>query len=314
MQGRRTTATLVGGAAAILAAGALLLADAAMRGWAVMPHDPIPAPEGWFQHLTRAVADDVTPIFWAAYLFLMDGLLVRLTGTSPARENPRRFAVCCIASIPLWVVFDWINFDFIHAWDYYGLPENFWHRNLGYAVAFAAITPAMLMTADLLRAIGLPELRGRPYRIRFTDRAALVVFGVAALAYPIFVAEPKGSLTLWLSFILLLDPINYRFDAPSLIGDWWEGRWGRTVALMAGGGICGLWWESWNWFATTKWTYDLPFLGPFEAYRYFEMPLVGFLGFLPFGPECWVMFNSVVLVLGVLGVRGIGQPDPKSCV
>src|SRR3546814_8114117 len=103
--------------------------------------------------------------------------------------------------------------------------------------------------------------------------------------------------------------------APSLIGDWREGRWGRTLALMAGGGICGLWWESWNWFATTKWTYDLPFLGAAEAYRYFEMPLIGFMGFLTFGPECWVMFNSDVLLLGRLGVRGIGPSrDTAHCV
>jgi len=314
LQRGRTTASLVGGAVVIAAAGVLLLADAAMRGWAVMPHDPIPAPQGWFQHLARAVANDVTPIFWAAYLFLLDGLLVRLRGTSPARENPGRFLVCCVASIPIWVVFDWVNFEYMMAWDYHGLSENFWHRNLGYAVAFGAITPAMLMSAEVVRALGFPEVRLRPLTIGRTGRTVMIVLGAAALVFPIAVADPVGSLTLWLSFWLLLDPINHRFGAPSLIGDWAAGRWGRTFALALGGGICGLWWESWNWFALTKWTYHLPFLGPLEQHRYFEMPLAGFLGFFPFGPECWVMFNSAVLLLGALGVRGLTPPpEPAYC-
>ena len=308
----RVPATLAAGAAIVAAAGVLLIADAAMRGWAVMPYDPVPPPQGWFQHLTRAVADDITPIFWTAYLFLLDGLLVRLRGTSPVRENPKRFGVCCLASIPIWVVFDWVNFEYMMAWDYHGLAENFWHRNLGYAVAFAAITPAMLLSAEVVRALGFPEVRLRPIRIGRIGRMVMVMLGVGALVFPIAVADPIGSLTLWLSFWLLLDPINHRFGAPSLIGDWADGRWGRTLALMAGGGICGLWWESWNWFATTKWTYDLPFLGPLEPYQYFEMPLVGFLGFFPFGAECWVMFNSAVLLLGALGVRGLAAPAGRS--
>jgi hypothetical protein len=60
---------------------------------------------------------------------------------------------------------------------------------------------------------------------------------------------------------------------------------------MAGGAVCGLLWEFWNYWALTKWTYHLPFLGATEQYKYFEMPLVGFLGFLPFGVECWVMWQ-----------------------
>lgn len=309
---RRLPKTLIGGGAAILIAGVLLLADAAMRGWAVMPDDPIPPPQGAFGHLARAVAEDATPIFWTAYLFLLDGLLLRMTGRSPVRDRPMRFIVCCLASIPIWVVFDWVNFEYMMAWDYHGLAENFWHRNLKYAVAFAAITPAMLLSAEVVRAAGLREVRLPPLHIGRGAQIVMMVLGAAAFVFPIWIADPVGSLTLWLSLLLLLDPINDRFGAPSLIGDWREGRWGRTLALMAGGGICGLWWEAWNWFALTKWTYDLPFLGPLEGWRYFEMPLVGFLGFFPFGPECWAMFNSVVLLLGRMGVRGLTPPLERS--
>ena len=41
----------------------------------------------------------------------------------------------------------------------------------------------------------------------------------------------------------------------------------------------------------------LPFLGAAERYRYFEMPLVGLLGFIPFGIECWVMWQLIRIPL-----------------
>lgn len=60
---------------------------------------------------------------------------------------------------------------------------------------------------------------------------------------------------------------------------------------MLGGLICGLLWEFWNYWALAKWTYHLPFLGSWQRYRYFEMPLPGLIGFAGFGVEFWVMWQ-----------------------
>jgi predicted flap endonuclease-1-like 5' DNA nuclease len=62
--------------------------------------------------------------------------------------------------------------------------------------------------------------------------------------------------------------------------------------LLIAGGICGILWEFWNFWATTKWIYTVPFL---EELKLFEMPLVGFLGFPPFTVECYVMYNFISL-------------------
>ncbi len=80
---------------------------------------------------------------------------------------------------------------------------------------------------------------------------------------------------------------------------------------MAGGATCGFLWEFWNYWAAAKWTYDLPFLGPLEDYRYFEMPWVGFSGFLPFALECWVVYQTVLLIAGrLLPRRRLVEPLP----
>jgi hypothetical protein len=131
------------------------------------------------------------------------------------------------------------------------------------------------------------------------------------LGFPMVVRDPLGTLTLWLAWIFVFDPINHRLGAPSLIGDWRAGRPGRTLALMAGGATCAFLWEFWNYWAAAKWTYHLPFLGAFEEVRYFEMPLPGLLGFAPFALECWVLFQTVVLALDRLGLR-LAEPLPDA--
>ena len=76
---------------------------------------------------------------------------------------------------------------------------------------------------------------------------------------------------------------------------------------MAGGAICGLLWEFWNYWALAKWTYKLPFLEDLEQYRYFEMPWLGFLGFLPFALECWVVLNTILILIEKTGLR-VAEP------
>ncbi|MFQ5774611.1 MAG: hypothetical protein ACE5GS_08850 [Kiloniellaceae bacterium] len=294
------------GLGVILASEALLFVDVAARGGAVLPYQDLPPPAGALQAAGRWVAVNMTPICWTAFLFVLDGLLTRLDpvhGGSPARRRPVRFAVCYLTSIAVWLSMDWLNFAFMGAWSYHGLPEDLVHRYVGYFLAFGAISPAIFLSAEAYRRLGLDRARGAPLAVGPRLRALSVAAGLAFLAFVIIVRHPVGSLTLWLGWVLLLDPVNHRLGAPSLISDWARGRWGRTLALMAAGLTCGLLWEFWNYWAAAKWTYDLAFLGPLEHYRYFEMPWVGMLGFPPFALECWVVFQTLLLVLGKLGLR-----------
>ncbi|MHC4947259.1 MAG: hypothetical protein ACYTG1_03220 [Planctomycetota bacterium] len=309
----RPPATLLLGLAVITAAEVLLFIDVAGRGGAVAPRDPIGDPSGLIGSVARAVALNMTPICWIGYLLLLDGLLEVVGGRprdgSPLRRRPRRFAWCFVTSVPVWLLFDWVNFSFIHAWAYHGLPRSMAHRWTGYFLAFGAISPAMLLAAELVSRLGLARLAGPAVRVGPRAGGAVAAVGAACLALPFVLRDPIANLTLWIALPLLLDPVNRRLGAPSLLVDLGAGRWGRLVALMAGGLACGLLWELWNYWAIAKWTYDLPFLGPLEHVRYFEMPVPGLAGFLPFGPACWVAFNTILAGLRRVGLGG-AEPLP----
>jgi hypothetical protein len=61
-----------------------------------------------------------------------------------------------------------------------------------------------------------------------------------------------------------------------------------VLALLASGLVCGVLWEFWNYWALTRWTYSVPYVG---SLKLFEMPVPGYLGFPPFALECYAMYH-----------------------
>jgi len=96
----------------------------------------------------------------------------------------------------------------------------------------------------------------------------------------------------WGILIFLLEPINYRWGGKSILRDWKKGSLRKFYLLLLAGLICGILWEFWNFWASTKWIYTVPF---FEELKLFEMPVLGFLGFPPFAVECYVFYNFISL-------------------
>ena len=192
--------------------------------------------------------------------------------------------------MPIWCLFDLINFYGVRgtgmrAWVYIGLPIDFSDKFIPYLLAFGSIVPGMLMSGQaMLNAGWFDWARTRPDRLPRWLPVAGLVAGVAMSVWPLVHPDPVTNLTLWTSLVFLLDPINDRLGRPSMFRDWRNGWYGRSLAAMAGGLACGLLWEFWNYWALTKWTYHLPFLGRWgNRFHYFEMPLPGLIGFLRSG-------------------------------
>jgi hypothetical protein len=236
-----------------------------------------------------------TPIAWTGYLFFVDGLIWKIRGESPIRNDRAEMVFIALVSIPLWVVFELYNKHTLHNWHYVGLPEVLLVRYVGYAWAFATIWPAIFETAELvgcLRDRRAPSYRRvDPRRVPLDTRGRILAFaGAALLLLPIVYPSPWLAAPVWLGFIFMLDPINASHGAESLRGDLVAQHSGRLINLLVGGLVCGLLWECWNYWAHTKWIYTVP-VPP--HIKLFEMPLAGYLGFPAFAVECFVMYVFV---------------------
>ena len=267
-------------------------------------------PATFLAGIARFVAFNMTPLAWFGYMFLIEGVLTMQRGRSPVRQRPHHFALLFLASVFIWCIFDWINFYSIRAWRYIGMPPGTIDRLPGYVIAFGAIVPGMLMSGQALLNLGLFNwARIRPWRMpRWAPILSLVV-GLGMFIWPLVHHDPVTNLTLWTSLVFLLDPINLALGRPSMLGDWRNGWFGRTLAAFAGGLICGFLWEFWNYWALSKWVYNLPFLGSAEHIKYFEMPVIGLLGFLPFGIECWIIWQMMRMAVDGLAEALPGELD-----
>jgi hypothetical protein len=73
---------------------------------------------------------------------------------------------------------------------------------------------------------------------------------------------------------------------PTIIDHMATGDWRLAFSSVLAAVICGGFWEMWNFYSLAKWEYSIPFVHCLEI---FEMPLLGYAGYLPFGLECAVV-------------------------
>lgn len=68
-----------------------------------------------------------------------------------------------------------------------------------------------------------------------------------------------------------------------------------VTACAASALVCGFFWEMWNYLSLARWVYAIPFVGRFKV---FEMPILGYAGYLPFGLQCAVIGAMVKALIG----------------
>lgn len=242
-----------------------------------------------------------TPIAWTSYIMIADAAVLAISGRSRLHDEPREFVQTTVLSIPLWLIFEAYNLR-LKNWTYVGLPMNRVELLFGYAWAFATIFPGIFETADLIACFGgFGQIR--PLRFSAAAKLGMVLFGAACLIIPVVVPQHVAAYLfglVWIGFVFLLDPINERLGIPSLLSDFSAGRPGRFWSLMIAGWVCGWFWEFWNFWASSKWLYISPIL---QRWKIFEMPAPGYLGFMPFALECFVMYVTASWLLQKLGLR-----------
>jgi hypothetical protein len=246
---------------------------------------------------------------WLGYILLIDALVLRRKGTSLLARGPKAFLGMFLASVPLWWAFEGINY-FTQNWQYFGASE---YSALRYFLVaswhFSIVIPAVFETAELMGSLGLMK--------RFVQGPALPVSRIFLLVAMALGAASLASLVLWphyafssswLCLFLLLDPINYLRGRPSILAWLRRGDWRLVVALGGGALVCGWFWEMWNYWAYPKWQYTIPYL---DFAHVFEMPLLGYGGYLPFGLEVYAVYHflsGLVERLPKVSVRIVGWP------
>ncbi len=234
----------------------------------------------------------MTPVCWTGLILFLDAWNYRLSGNSLIMNRRKEFFWMLPFSILFWYVFEFYNL-FIQNWHYIGLPENRFIRYFGYFWAFATIWPGVYEIYKLLINLNFPgEVKVKPIKLTGTLLTCSFVFGLACIILPFIVSKKTATYMaapVWLGMIFFLDPLNLSWRRESIWKDWSRGYLTRLIRLFVAGAIAGILWEFWNYWAIVKWIYIVPIFGHIKI---FEMPVVGYLGFLPFAVEIFVMWET----------------------
>ncbi|MBM4286812.1 MAG: hypothetical protein FJ135_01465 [Deltaproteobacteria bacterium] len=226
---------------------------------------------------------------WWSYIVMADAVIYARQRESLLLNRTRELPKMATVSITCWLVFEGVNFS-LGNWHYVGLPQELPWRWLGYALGFATVFPGLFQTRDLLGALGVfSQAKGPVREVGTSWLAPATIAGLVMFMLPLI--WPRYTFPLiWLSFIFFLEPFCFLGGGKSLWADWRRGQRREIYLLLLAGLVCGVFWELWNFWAQAKWVYTLPF---FQAGKIFEMPVLGYLGFLPFALECAIMYNFI---------------------
>lgn len=224
---------------------------------------------------------------WFAYIITVNALTWRRTGQCMLTRRPRFLFLLFVASAVFWWVFEYLN-RFVQNWYYLRIGSlTPWEYFLFATLPFSTVLPAVMGTFQLLATYprlytGLTNFFVMP---RINSRyAAIAVFTLSTAGLTGIGLWPDYLFPLlWLAPLGVLASIQSLSGRTTLFSDLVRGDWRRIVLLALSALICGFFWEMWNFYSLAKWIYAVPFVNRFHI---FEMPVLGYAGYLPFGLEC----------------------------
>jgi hypothetical protein len=241
-----------------------------------------------FQHYTFG------PL-WLGYILVINALTCQRTGHCLLRDRPGRLAALFILSIPFWWYFEYLN-GYVHNWHYVGLPsltdmDYFWQASL----AFSVVLPGVMSARDWLASFprldyGLAHFR--PLRARHSRAWAWLALFAAAAALVLLGVWPQYLYVMvWVAPVLLIAAVQSLYKRRTLFHPLRRGDWRALMLPALAALVCGFFWELWNYRSLAHWEYAVPFVGQISL---FEMPLLGYAGYLPFGMACAVFVDFIL--------------------
>jgi len=263
-------------------------------GWILAWTEGFVAP-GWRRHTFMPL--------WLGYVLTVNALVFRGTGRSPLTHRTGWFLAFFPVSAGFWWLIEHLN-QFVNNWYYTGVyATSDWDYFLQAALPFSTVLPAIASTLAWLRQFPRIEALSLP-PVQVSPALAWLAFatGIAALA-AIGVSPDLCYAALWIGPPLVLCSLQQIVVGETLLSPLARGDWRPLLQPALAALVCGFFWELWNFGSLAQWHYSIPYA---QRFHIFEMPLLGYAGYLPFGVMCALVLD---LVARIIERRGLYVPD-----
>lgn len=228
---------------------------------------------------------------WLGYCLTVDALVLMRRGTSLLTRSWRKYISLFLISAPVWWIFEALNLR-LQNWHYEGSElfsrVAFW---LWASLNFTTVIPAVFGSAELVSTTRFIQRMGKGLVIRPDYRTTILFFTAGLGMFLLMLRWPRWFFPfMWVSLYCMLEPLNIWLGNRSL-AQWTRfGDWRPVFSMWFGVLLTAFFWEMWNYFSFPKWVYHIPWG---DCCHIFEMPLLGYAGYLPFALELFAFYHFI---------------------
>ncbi|EOA6542495.1 TPA: mechanosensitive ion channel protein MscS [Vibrio vulnificus] len=253
-----------------------------------------------------------TPLWWS-FIILLDGIVYRFNGgRSLCATKPGLLLFMAGVSFFGWMYFEYYDYFVLENWYYPNAEKTSLSREmilLLFCFSYTTVTPAIMQWYTLL--CTFPSIRKR-YRfgpVWHLKPNWLIYGGLASIFLMVFF--PKLLFwAVWIGPMAVMTGILERYGIWNPFhGILTSGNWTSAALVGMASLINGFFWEMWNFGSAhpdtqlitnpNYWVYDIPFVNLTWLPLPTEMPLLGYMGYVPFGILVWQVLIWSGKIMGI---------------
>ncbi|MFZ1703788.1 MAG: hypothetical protein WAT79_05550 [Saprospiraceae bacterium] len=252
------------------------------------------------------------PLFWGLVLMIDGWTYVRNGGRSIISERPQEMVGIGVSSAMGWMLFEYLNFFVDDNW-YYPFGNIIDREQfLLYAIVISTgLLPLSFVFYELFNTFKFFKKRfseGPKFILPETWKTLLIIICIAGLIGAGLFPNVM-FFSLWLTPGMLIGLVLDKIGVWTPLRSIGKGNWQPTLVFALTYLAAGLCLECENYFsgihdgrdvtftmAPAYWQYNLPYINDFHL---FEMPILGFFGYMPFSLFCWAWWIAFAYMQGI---------------
>ena len=231
---------------------------------------------------------------WFCWIVCVNALTFRSNHQCPLVNSPFKFLSLFVISAVFWWMFEYLN-RFVGNWYYSGSQYSAGKYFLLATLSFSTVLPAVesmkkyLLSFDRFKN-GFKNMRG----IKGVDSqsATICLLIISSVLLSLIGVFPDSLFFLvWICPFFIFLGCWILFGHTHILKGVKKGDYTMVVGYATAALICGFFWEMFNFYSLARWQYSIPYV---QVLHLFEMPVLGYAGYLPFGLGCALIIDLVM--------------------